>query len=299
MSALLENVVAFKVPPKPRVKMHESPPDQRKFAVIPIRACTDRQLTEGMMRAFILICSYMNRSGVTWVSQKKLAKDLQISQQAISRHLVKLVKAGYLEVLRKPSPGERSTTWRVIFDPSIKAEDAIAITSTMEDTRPPYMKKEQAKEAEQPDPEGQRRVAQMIAKAFNKPTERAPTMTKPGQSLTVKKMKEDIAKAGKKRIKREAQAQPLEVVPQEALHTQPKEALSTTSEGCTKHKNKVIYKDYVLHNNKRKELIKEGLTDQQIDDNLGHLLDAYAAEGLTPDPDRLPAEVLQLARRVL
>jgi len=67
-------------------------PDQRKIAVIPIRACTDKQLTPGMIRSFILICSYMNRSGITWVGQKTMADKLGISQQAISKHLVKLFR---------------------------------------------------------------------------------------------------------------------------------------------------------------------------------------------------------------
>ena len=156
MSAVPTNVVEFTLPKKPRVK--ELPNvDQRKFAVIPIRAATDKQLTHGMLRALILVCSYMNRSGITWVSQKKLSEDLKVSQQAISRQLVKLVKAGYIEVLRKAHPGERSTTWRVIFDPSIKAEDAIAITSAIEDTRPPYMKEQQMQDMT-PDPDGQRKI---------------------------------------------------------------------------------------------------------------------------------------------
>jgi len=138
MSALPENIIPFELPKrKPRVVQQDAPPDQRKVAVIPIRACTDRRLTEGMIRALILMCSYCNRAGITWVSQKLLAERLGVSQQAVSKHLVKLQAAGYLEIHKRAVPGERHTTWRVIFDPSIKVEDAVAITSAIEDTRPP------------------------------------------------------------------------------------------------------------------------------------------------------------------
>ena len=125
-------------------------------------------------------------------------------------------------------------------------------------------------------------------------------MAKPGQSATVKKMKEDIAKARSKRSPKQTPLQPPEVVQPTEQPLQPPEVVNpTTSKSCAEHIfNDTLY-NYVLNNEKRFKLKKEGLTDQQIDDNLGHLLDAYAAEGLTPDPDRLPAEVLQLARRVL
>lgn len=299
MNAMVEPQ-AFVLPKKPKVKEQEAPPDQRKFAVIPIRACTDPQLTLGMMRSLQLICSYMNRSGITWVSQKKLSEDLKVSQQAISKHLVKLVKAGYLEVLRKAYPGERSTTWRVIFDPSIKAEDAVAITSALEDTRPPYMKEQQAREAEQPDPQGQRRIAELVAKALRQPTKKEPTMAQPGQSRYVKKMKEEIEQHKAKRSAKAAQAQPPEVVQQSEPQIQPPEVVrSTTSRGCAEHIfniKKEYLKDSVLNNQNRAELREAGLTDQQIDDNLAHLLDAYQAEGMTPAPDRLVGEILQLAK---
>ena len=160
MGAMLDKVIPLNLPKKPRIKLHESPPDQRRLCVVPIRACTDKQITLGMMRTFVLICSYMNRSGITWVSQNTLASKLGISQQGISKHLIKLVKAGYLEVMRKPRPGERTTTWRVIFDPNVSAQDAISLVSTIEDTRPPWMKEEQSSD---PDPAGQKRIADLVA----------------------------------------------------------------------------------------------------------------------------------------
>jgi DNA-binding transcriptional ArsR family regulator len=289
MSALPDTVVPFELPKRPKVKQQEAPPDQRKLAVIPIRACTDRQLTEGMLRALILICSFVNRAGITWVSQKLLADKLGVSQQAVSKQLVKLTKAGYLEVIRKPIRGQRHATWRVIFDPSIKTEDAIAITSAQEDTRPPYMKREQEEEANQtPDPAGQARIAKLISQALRQPPTRSRTMPSTGETVTTKKMKEEIKAAQAKRSKR-THAQPPEVVQPEQPLIQPLEVVRpTTSEGCVERKKNTLREVvYLLHNQ---------LNEKQISDSLDILLPIYQAEGLTPTAQLLADGVLQMAR---
>ena len=308
MSALPDNIVPFQLPKKPRVKEQPPPADQRKVAVIPIRACTDRQLTEGMIRALILICSYCNRAGLTWVSQKTLAERLGVSQQAISKQLVKLQAAGYLEIHKRAVPGERHTTWRVIFDSSISAEDAVSITSAIEDTRPPYMKEQQMDEI--PDPEGQRRIAQLVAQALKNPNQKKEyTMPKTGETRTVKAIREANQKAKAKRSPG-AQTQPPEVVHQaqpqpvdNSAHAQPQEGVSTTSEGCTEQKNKgyreSIYKHSVLHNlseEQRSEIAAAGVSDAELADSLETLLPLFAAEGLTPSSRVLADAVLQLHR---
>lgn len=125
-----------------------------------------------------------------------------------------------------------------------------------------------------------------------------------GQSRTVLKMKEDIAKAKSKRPK----TQPLEVVSNpvdNSLHTQPPEVVqpidlqtqpleqnSTTSRGCAERENKGIDK-VVMYNQVVKELY---ISQEQFDEHLECILEAYRIEGLTPNPDRLPAEILQLHR---
>jgi len=304
--------VHFQMPKKPKVKEEPLAPDQRKIAVIPIRACTDNELTPGMLKSLILICSYMNRSGITWVGQKTMADRLGISQQAISKHLVKLTKAGYLEILKKPMPGARHTTWRVIFDATISAEDAVSITSAIEDTRPPYMKEQQAKQAEEADKEGQARVAQAISKVLKQPPKRIKTMSKPGETITVRNMKAAIKKAQTK----SSQAQPPEVVQLDSKQAQPepvdnlfkiqpKGVYGTTSEGCREHKEHTMltcavdnFKKeadmLVLHNQEVEELIAGGLTAEQIADSLDILLPLYQAEGITPTSGALMAGIRQL-----
>lgn len=195
MSALPSNVVDFKLPKKPKVREKEPSPDQRKFAVLPLRALKDKNLTDIQVRVLGLICSYTNRAGITFVGTQQLATDLQVSRQAISKQLVKLKAAGYVEVVKKGFRGERNDTIRVVFDPSIDVETAIAVTSSIEDTRTPDMKREQQKQADQRiDPEGLKRIQDMINGAIKpvQPPAKEYQMPK-GDTVTVAKMKAEIA----------------------------------------------------------------------------------------------------------
>ena len=146
LSALPANVVAFKLPKrKPKVVEKVAPPDQRKMAIVPLRAIRDRQISDSQLRCLAVLCSYANRAGLTWVGQARLGQDLGVSKQSISKQIKRLVELGYLEVLSKGFRGEKANTIRVIYDPEIKAEDAIAVTSSQEDTRPPEVRKREAK----------------------------------------------------------------------------------------------------------------------------------------------------------
>jgi hypothetical protein len=126
-------------------------------------------------------------------------------------------------------------------------------------------------------------------------------------SMTVKKMKEDITKAKGRRTKavdkpvdQEAANHNPQVVNEEALHLQPNHNL----EVVTNTENTVLrgYKEdslkrfnTVLNNQQKAELIEAGLTEQQMIDNLQVLSDAYASEGLKLNQDRLVAELIELA----
>ena len=297
--------VGFTLPKKPRVKQKEAPPDQRKVSVVPLRAVNDQELSDAALRCLLRICSFCNRAGITWVSQKRLAQDAKVSQQAISKHIQTLISKGYLEVVRKGFRGERSNTWRVIFDPTVDTDTAIAVTSAQEDTRPPVMKAEQDQDLT-PDPEGLRRIAQIIKGAVKpvKPKKEY-TMPKDGQTITTKRIKADIEKAKKKRSyttpevvnAKGSDTQPKPV--DNSLHTQPQRLYPYTTpevvQNAKKEHKEVIYKEY-LKDNLLVQLRQSGLTDDQIASNLEYLVAAYQAEGLTPNPDRLVDEILQLAR---
>jgi len=138
MSAVPANVVDFKLPKrKPRVIEKEPLPDQRKYAVVPFAALSDKRLHHLSIRVLGLICSYANRAGITWVGQTRIGTHLGISKQAVNKAVSELKKAGYLEVVSKGFRAERADTLRIIFDPTLTAQDAIAVTSGIEDTRPP------------------------------------------------------------------------------------------------------------------------------------------------------------------
>lgn len=298
MSAVLEPK-PFTLPKKPRVKPKDAPPDQRKVSVLPIRAGKDQRLHGATLRCLIVLCSYCNRAGLTWVGQAKLAQDLQISRQAVTKQIKLLTQTGYVEVVRKGFRGENTNTLRVIYDTTVDAETAIAITSVNEDNRPPTMQDNTV------DPDGQRRVQQLIKQALastSKPKKEY-TMPDNNETLTVKKMKEEIAK--KKGTPKRTHKKPPEVAienhldvanqeSKEPLHRQPDRQLSEVALNAVEHIDEVykgcISKEHLKH------LKSSGLSDADINDNLTILLDAYRAEGLTPQPDRLVQEIMQLNR---
>lgn len=309
MNALPNNVVAFELPKKPRIKQKDAPPDQRKVCVLPIRAITDQAITDNMLRILAVLCSYCNRAGLTWVSQKKLAEDMKVSRQAITKQLGKLTAAGYVEVVRKGFRGERSNTVRVIFDPTVKAEDAIAITSSLEDTRPPVIKQEQAMEAEEIDRAGQARIAKLIAQGLkNNQPRKEPPMAHKEDSLTVKKMKAEIAK------KKQPKGTPLatsvvanetvQEVANEELHRQPYRQPNRVAQNSEEHSNRETYKSKnnkedinksIVMATEQVEMLKsQGLTDQDIAEGLDILTAAYKAEGLTPKSQQLVEGLLQM-----
>jgi len=320
MNAMAEPV-HFTLPKKPRIKEKDAPPDQRKVAVLPIRALTDSRLTDGAFRVLALLCSYCNRAGLTWVSQKRLAEDAKVSRQAITNQIAQLREHGYVEIVRKGFRGERANTVRVIFDSSLTAEDAIAITSSQEDTRPPALKEEQQRQmTETPDPEGQRRIAALVAKALKqppKPKER--TMPADGQTRTVKKMKEEIQQAKSKRSK--AVDKPVDQeasighppvsnetspeVSNEGLHRQPigHSGVSQNTERTPLRQSKGVedkksFKSKSVLGNLEvsdfDSLIESRMTPEQIEDALGHLLPLFHAEGLTPTSRVLADSIREL-----
>lgn len=287
--------VAFTLPKKPRVKVKDTPPDQRKLSVLPIRAGNDSRLHGATLRCLIVLCSYCNRAGLTWVGQAKLAQDLQVSRQAVTKQIKLLIQTGYVEVVKKGFRGEKTNTLRVIYDPTIDAETAISITSTIEDNRPPTMKDDI------PDPAGQRRVQALIAQALKSSTttKKEYQMPKDNETVTVKKMKEEIIK---KTSPKRSHKQPTEVANQETpevanepvdntLHRQPDRL---PPEVATNGKER-LYKKY-LKIDCIKSLISSGLSEKQIEDNLEVLLEVYRAEGIEPNPNRLADEIMQLAR---
>lgn len=317
MSDMSESI-AFALPKKPRIREKEPMPDQRKVCVMPITAVFDKKMSHGGLQALAALCAYCNRAGITWVSQTRLAQDLGISQQAVAKQFKQLRELGYLETVRKGFKGERTDTLRVIFDPTITAEQAITMTSNKEDSRSPAIIEDQVKQADEVDREGQARIARLISKALKQPLKEEQTMATSGQSRTVRKMKEDIEKAKGKRlpstpksvdkhVDNHAHIHNPQVVHEEVLHSQPNHNLQVvlnTEEHIrenTKVNNLNTIKErlrLVLNNQTVDKLIEFGMTERDIDECLTTLLAVYAAEGITPKEQHLVEGLMQLHRDV-
>jgi len=319
---------AFTLPKKPRIKEKDAPPDQRKVAVLPFKAVFDERLTPGALQVLAAVCAYCNRAGITWVSQARLASELKITRQAVTNQLAKLRAAGYVEIVKKGYKGQRSNTLRVIYDSTVDAETAMAITSRYEDTRPPALREEQERQMyEQPDPEGQRRIAQMVAKALKNPNPKPErTMPKSGETRAVREVKEAMAKAKAKRTK--AVEKPVDQMPPMDTPECPMDRKPTVSNEASighstvssvdtqefpitrqehlrdkdikvKDKEKIKDKPNVLGNLEVQDfdsLIEARMTPEQIEECLEHLLPLFRAEGLNPSSKVLADSILQLHR---
>jgi hypothetical protein len=324
MSAVPDNIVPFALPKKPRIKEKDAPPDQRKVAVLPIRAVFDKELTHGALTALAALCAYCNRAGITWVSQTRLASDLGISQQAVAKQFKQLRELGYLQTVRKGFKGERTDTLRVVFDPTISAEDAIAMTSNKEDTRPPAIREEQEREASQQiDREGQARIAKLISQALKQPPKKEYSMPTKGDTRAVREVKEAMQKTRAKRsspvektVDKTSTLTTSEVVHVEPSHSQPQGSplttCITTSEVVGTPKEHIVDKELKgvnkqvmnklntsLNSLEVKDfdsLIDAGMKPEEVEDALATLLPLFAAEGLKPASRVLTDSILQLHR---
>ena len=127
----------FTIPKQPKVKLKPALPDRRQIAVLPLRAIQDKELNHAAVRVLALVCSYANRAGITWVGQARLASDIGVTFRAISRQINILKKKKYIEILVKGGKLSHTATMRVIYNPTIGVDDAIALQT--DDMRSPAM----------------------------------------------------------------------------------------------------------------------------------------------------------------
>lgn len=154
----------------------------RQFVISPIRALTDKRLTPYAHQILCLVCSYCNKEGITWISQKSLSEDMGVSRQAITKQITNLRNLGYIVIIKKGFRSTHSNTLKVIFDETQPNVDQLEVHD------------------EEIDVEAQKNVIQMINKAFNKqPQLDRPSSSKRAETPTVKAMKEHI-----KRVKNNA-----------------------------------------------------------------------------------------------
>ena len=71
----------------------------------------------------VVICTYTDQLGVTWVSQDRLAVDLGVSRTAIAKQMRRLRDLGYIVYAKKRSKYQKTTSVRVVFPSAPENED--------------------------------------------------------------------------------------------------------------------------------------------------------------------------------
>ncbi len=99
--------------------------DLRAWAIVPIRAIKDPRMTPATLRVLVAYCSYADTMGRTFVSQPRIGQDIGMGKTGVSYHAVKLRKLGYLTYCKPFFRGQRSTSNRIVYDPSLKLEESI------------------------------------------------------------------------------------------------------------------------------------------------------------------------------
>ena len=131
----------IKLPKKPRILQKEQPPDQRLFTVVPIRAATDRTLTPMELRTLMVLCSYANKGGLTWVGLAKVGQHLGVKINRASVLTRQLIAKNYVRVLYKGYAGERAQTRQIIYNSELSVQEIVANTGE----KPPYMIQQESK----------------------------------------------------------------------------------------------------------------------------------------------------------
>lgn len=118
----------FDLPARPEVGQTEKE-DARKFIVLPFRVYHDREMSRQALRVLVMLAAHANRNGFLWCGEQKIADDLGVTQEAVSQQILWLKKAGYIEQTAKHyygGPTARTATLRIVFDPTMSAEDVLA-----------------------------------------------------------------------------------------------------------------------------------------------------------------------------
>ena len=121
----------------PPVGEHQAP---APYMIVPARAFGDIRFNQypQTFRCLALCSAHASaRAGIFFCNQQTLASIMGSSQQAVSQHMNKLVKYGYIERLRhannKRPYGKQGAKWRIIYDPRMNLEQAIANSSEGDD----------------------------------------------------------------------------------------------------------------------------------------------------------------------
>lgn len=119
----------MKLPSRPKLVYVEQKGDNRKFCVIPFRACTDDSLTRTDLITLMTLASYSGPNGYSFVALSTMAKLRGVRPQSISRYIKRLEAKGYVETVRKGYTNMRGALRRVLFDAKLSELDQVSISN--------------------------------------------------------------------------------------------------------------------------------------------------------------------------
>jgi DNA-binding Lrp family transcriptional regulator len=104
------------------------------WTVLPSRSCNDKRFKKNPTTFLVLaqLGQYTNRAGVCFPNQSTIAKNLGVSQPAISQHIKKLVEWGYISYLKRNKfhKNLKGNKYFMIFDEKITPDEAISAQKT-------------------------------------------------------------------------------------------------------------------------------------------------------------------------
>lgn len=101
----------------------------QRFSIIPARAVLDKNLTDLDIRVLAILGIHSDKNGWCFKNQSKIAEELGVARQSVSRCCARLYAAGYLEA-RDINEGKKVTglrsinCYRVICDPKEGPEES-------------------------------------------------------------------------------------------------------------------------------------------------------------------------------
>ena len=89
-----------------------------KFGVVPTLAILDKSITHAELRVFSLLCSYADKNGYCYPSQKTLAEQLGIAREGMNRHIRSLEKTGWIKSVQRfrADGSKRSKLYSILYD---------------------------------------------------------------------------------------------------------------------------------------------------------------------------------------
>jgi len=76
-------------------------PATRTYSVMPARAIQDGAIKPTTLRVLGAICIHTNAHGIAWPSLLTLARHIHVRPETVSRHVQRLIKAGYVRKLER------------------------------------------------------------------------------------------------------------------------------------------------------------------------------------------------------